>query len=72
MCLFKIYGFFVQYNPKAEAQSRYAHALSLSCPLGLRVIVNQKPLNLEKKASCVLSVLLFIYGFIKWKLLKTI
>ena len=32
-------------------------------PLGscLRVIVNEKPLNLEKTTSSVLSVLLFIY-----------
>ena len=28
----------------------------------LRVIVNQKPLNLEKTTSSVLSVLLLIYG----------
>ena len=35
-------------------------------PLGfcLRVIVDEKPLNLEKTTSSVLSVLLLIYGFI--------
>ena len=30
--------------------------------LCLRVIVNEKPLNLEKATSSVLSVLLLIYG----------
>ena len=56
--------FFV--HNEAETQRSYAHALSLSCnlsgmhvtPLGfcLRVIVNEKPLNLEKTTSSVLSV----------------
>ena len=34
-------------------------------PLGfyLRVIVNEKPLNLEKTISCVLSVLLLVYVY---------
>ena len=30
-------------------------------PIGLRVIVNEKPLNLEKTTSSVLSVLLLLY-----------
>ena len=30
----------------------------------LRIIVNEKPLNLEKTTSSVLSVLLLIYGII--------
>ena len=32
---------------------------------GLRVIVNEKSLNFEKSTSCVLSVLLIIYGSIE-------
>ena len=64
-------GVFVHINPEAEAQRSYAHALSLSCNLTLpewpylgrlRVIVKEKPLNLEKPTFSVLSVLLLIYG----------
>jgi len=36
-------------------------------PLGLRVIVNEKTLNLEKMTYSFLSVLLFIYAFIYLK-----
>ena len=64
--------FFVHNNPEAEAQKSYAHTLSL-CPviqrgmrvtslgLCLRVIVNEKFLNLEKTTPSVLSGLLLIY-----------
>ena len=40
----------------------------------LRVIVNEKPLNLEKTTSSVLSVLLLIYGVtnFQWKSLLAI
>ena len=72
--LFKIQGFFVHNYPEAEAQRSYAHALSrclaiqrgmrlTTLSLCLRVIVNEKPLNLEKTTSSVLSVLLLIYAF---------
>jgi len=36
-------------------------------PLGLRVIVNEKTLNLEKMTYSFLFVLLFIYAFIYLK-----
>ena len=70
--LFKIQGFFVHNNPEAAALWGSAHALSLclviqcclrGTPLGfccLRVM-NEKPLNLEKTTSSVLSVILLIY-----------
>ena len=43
-------------------------------PLGrcLRVIVNEKRLNLEKTTSSVLSVLLLIYGFIALPIAQTV
>ena len=52
-------------NPKVEAQMSYGieHTLSLwsmrVTPVGfcLRVIVNEKPINLEKATSSVLSVI---------------
>ena len=77
--LFYIYGVFVYKNSEAEAkrssaESAHALSLSLSCNstlparnsfgLCLRVIVNQKPLNLEMTTSSVLSVLLLIYGLL--------
>ena len=63
-------GFFVHNNLEAEAQGSYAHAalnkksMLVVTPWGfcLRVIVNEKPLHLEKTTYSVLSVLLFIYG----------
>ena len=71
MSSFQDYGFYVYNNPETEAQSSYAHvalkdetqreSICLT-PLGFcrRVIVNEKPLNLEKTTSSVLSVLLLI------------
>ena len=58
----------------AEAQRSYVHAALNDkteresmrvTPLGflLRVIVNEKPLNLKKTTSSVLSVLLLIYAY---------
>ena len=64
--------FFVHNNPEAEAQSSYAHAAlnyntereyaRNSSGFCLRVIVNEKFLNLEMTSISVLSVLLLIYG----------
>ena len=58
-------------NPEAEACRSYEHAFSLfliqrclrGTPLGfcLRVILKEKPINLEKATFSVLSVLLLIY-----------
>ena len=72
MLSFQGLGCFVHNNPVAEAQWSYAHAAlnykterePVLIPLGLclRVIVNEKPLNLEKTTSNVLSVLLLIYA----------
>ena len=73
MLSFQDLGFFVNNNPEAEAQRSYAHvALNdkterehAPTPLGfcLRVTVNEKPLNLEKKTSSVLSISLLINDF---------
>ena len=55
-------------NPKAEAQISSAQAAlnnkteRESMHLCLRVIVNQKLLNIENTTSSVLSVLLLVYG----------
>ena len=73
MSSFQDLGFFVHNNTKTEAQRSYAHAALNDITeresmrvthLGfcLRVIVNEKPLNLEKTTSSVLSVLLLIYA----------
>ena len=70
-----IYGCFFHNNPEAKAQ-RSLNRLSLCLviqrgmrvtPLGycLRVVVNDKHLNLEKTVSSVLSILLLIYGLKK-------
>ena len=61
MSFFQDLGVFVHNNPKSVAQRSYAHALTViqrclrGTPLGLcieRVIVNEKPLNLEKTSRC--------------------
>ena len=62
MSSFQDLGVFVHKNPEAEAQKSYVYALSLtphtrnSLGFYLRVIVNDKPLNLEKTTSHVISV----------------
>ena len=67
MSSFQDLGGFVPNNPEAEAKRSYAHAperepvlrrmrlTSLGCCL--RVIVNEKPLNLWKTTSSFLSVI---------------
>ena len=72
MSSFQDLGVFVHINPEAEAQRSYAHAAFNNkterelrvTPLGLCVIVNENPLNLEQTTSNVLSVsvLLLIYA----------
>ena len=67
-----LYRFLAHKNPESEVQRNYTHdALNDKTeresvrvnPLDscLRVIVNNKPQNLEKTTSSVLSVLLLIY-----------
>ena len=64
-------GFSFTINSVAEAKRCYAHApslcLSIQCVtslgLSLRVIVNEKPLYLEKTTSSILSVLLSFYVY---------
>ena len=64
--LFEIYGLLDHNNSEAEAQRSYSHvALNYktereSMRFCLRVIVNEKILNLEKTTSSVLSVLFLI------------
>ena len=48
-------------NAKIENESMRITPLDFC----LRVFVNEKPLNLEKPTSSVLSVLLFIHGYNK-------
>ena len=64
--------FFIYNNPEAEGKRSYSllslwivvqhgiHVTSLG--FCLRIIMNEKPINLEKTTSSVLSVLLLIYG----------
>ena len=61
-------GIFVHNNTEAEAQRSYAHAVErepILTPLVfcIRVIVTEKPLNLEKTTSSILSVLLSTYAY---------
>ena len=64
MSSFQDLGFFVQNNFNEEAQRSYAHPYChlhgvRVTPLGFcfRVFVNEKPLNLEKTISSVISVI---------------
>jgi len=72
----------VQNNPETEAQKSYMHdacslhvlSFNAACAYGvtpfgfcLRVIVHEKPLNLEKTTYSVLSVMLLIYAKVKKK-----
>ena len=61
--------FFIHNNAEAEAQgvTRMPRRITRQrgrmrvTPLGFRVVVHEKPQNLEKTTSSVLSVLLLIY-----------
>ena len=75
MLSFQDFGllFFFHNNPEAEAERNYVHAVlndkrerahtSNFFRFCLWVILNEKPLNLEKRTYRVLSVLLLIYDF---------
>ena len=73
MASFQGLGVFFHNNPEAKVQKSYAQALSLciviqrdmhvtSLGFCLRVIVYEKPQNLEKTTSKVLSLLVLING----------
>ena len=67
MSSFQDLGVFLYNNPEAEAHDALNYKTereSMRTFLGfcLRVIVNEKPINLEKTTSSILSILVLMYG----------